>query len=132
MEAARHAIVVKELFQYRMRICRQRFWQNALARTDLAVAIDINIMTTVSERSALRILPALFIQILQNGTTVGGRITVFAIPHTMTHRPAHVIHHAGSYRFNAGIHRHVVQRHAAPATNTEQPDTVAIYLFLQP
>lgn len=63
-----------------MRICRQRFWQNALARTDLAVAIDINIMTTVSERSALRILPALFIQILQNGTTVGGRITVFAIP----------------------------------------------------
>lgn len=80
MEAARHAIVVKELFQYRMRICRQRFWQNTLARTDLAVAVDINIMTTVSERSALRILPALFIQILQNSTTVGGRITVFAIP----------------------------------------------------
>ncbi|STG53052.1 Uncharacterised protein [Escherichia coli] len=45
-----NAIVVKELFQYRMRICRQRFWQNTIARTDLAVAVDINIMTTMSER----------------------------------------------------------------------------------
>ena len=108
METARHAVVIKELLQHRMRIGRQGFWQNALTRADLAIAVDVNIMATSCERSAFRILPALFIQILQNGTTVGGRITVFAITYAMAHRPAHVVHHAGGHRFDAGIHRGVV------------------------
>ncbi|MNV90094.1 hypothetical protein D3C71_1844400 [compost metagenome] len=60
------------------------------------------------ESTIFRILPALGVQVLQNGTAIGGGITVFAIAHAMPHRAAHVIHHAGRHRFDAGIHHGVV------------------------
>ena len=71
METARHTVVIIELFQYRMRIGGQCFRQNALGRRHLAILIDINIVAAMGESAAFSIFPALRVQILQYGPTIG-------------------------------------------------------------
>ena len=131
METTRHTVIIEELFQDRVGVGGQGFRQNTIGSADVALIININVMPTGDEGAVCRIFPALHVQIAQYGATIGSGIAVFAIAHSMPHRAAHVIHYAGRHRFDACIHRRVVQGHTAPATNAEQTDTVAIHLFLQ-
>ena len=131
METARHAVIIKELFQYRVRVGWQGFRQDTIARAGVAFLIDINVMSARCEGTVFRIFPALRVQILQYGAAIGGGITIFTVANAMAHRAAHIVHNAGGHRFDAGIHRGIVQRHAAPAADAEQADSVAIHFVLQ-
>ena len=131
METSRHTVIIEELFQDRIGVGGQGFRQNTIGSADVAFIINIYVMPTGGGSAVCRILPALRVQVLQYRSAVGCRVAVFAIAHSMPHRAAHVIHYAGRHRFDACIHRRVVQGHTAPATNAEQTDTVAIHLFLQ-
>ena len=71
MEAARHTVVIIELFQYRMRIGGQCFRQNTPGRCYLTVFIDINIVAAMGEGAAFSIFSALRVQILQHGPAIG-------------------------------------------------------------
>ncbi|MNE34735.1 hypothetical protein D3C80_1284670 [compost metagenome] len=87
-------------------------------------------MPTMSKRAVFCIFPALLIQILEHSVAIGCCITVFAIAHAMTHRAAHVVHHAGCDGFNAGIHCRRIQGHTAPSADAKNTDPVAIHLCL--
>lgn len=108
METTRHTVIIEELFQDRVGIGGQGFWQNTIGSADVAFIININVMPAGGENAVCRILPALRVQVLQYRSAVGCRVAVFAIADSMPHRAAHVIHDAGRHRFDARIHRRVV------------------------